>query len=67
MKRADEPTLLPPGTPIYGMIFGDGTTGGWTHERGLTSGQIDGVREIGLTVIGLLVARLKDEPVEVRT
>jgi hypothetical protein len=66
MSRPEAPTLLPPGTPIYGLIYGDGSTGGWTHERRQTSAQIEGVREFGLDVIGLLVARLKDEPVEVR-
>jgi hypothetical protein len=56
--------ILAPGTPIYGLVYRDGSTGGWTASRGDTEMQIEAVTRVGLQVIGLLVARMRSVDLE---
>ena len=58
------PRILAPGTPIYGLVFGDGSAGCWTASRADTEIQIEPCRTVGLTVIGILAAKMRSEELE---
>lgn len=52
---------LPPGTPIFGIAFGDGSCGCWTADRAETRRMEQGCREFGLTIGARLTVRMKRE------
>jgi hypothetical protein len=52
------------GTPIFGLVYGDGSTGGWTASRHDTAMKIGPVRSVGLQVIGILVAKMRADELE---
>jgi len=52
---------IAPGTPIFGVVFRDGTTGAWTSVRSETLRMGRECSAIGIAVVGILVARMKSE------
>jgi|GEM_PF-4810252 len=56
--------IIAPGTPIYRLVYGDGSTGGWTARRADTEMQIKAVRRVGLSVVAILVAKMRREELE---
>lgn len=56
--------IIAPGTPIFGLVYSDGSTGGWTASWPDTAMQIGPVRSLGLQVIGILVAKMRAEELE---
>lgn len=52
---------IEPGTPIFGLVYGDGSTGGWTSDREKTAAMIGDCRAVGLKVVGLLIAKMRNE------
>jgi hypothetical protein len=58
------PRIIAAGTPIYGLVYGEGSTGGWTASRPDTAMQIGPVRSVGLQVIGILVAKMRAKVLE---
>lgn len=60
----NDPRIIAPGTPIFGLVYGDGSTGGWTASRPDTAMQIGPVRSVGLQVIGILVAKMRTKELE---
>jgi hypothetical protein len=53
--------IIPPGTPVFGVAFADGSCGCWTSYRTATREMASDCREIGLGIGAFLTVRMKSQ------